>query len=219
MPKKKQPEHLKKGSSRIGRITPRELQLLDYYYGVSNFNKSDALRRLGKRNGEPLSQPNDNLAVFNRPAVKAEMERREALIRERYEVSYERVVDEIAKIAYSHLGDVLQINEDGEMYINLHEASAHSLAALGEVTVESYVEGRGEDAQVVKRVKVKPWNKMAALEALMRHAGLSKEKVPVLGVELVDRIRAGRDRLAKGEEARGHGELIPEHLRLEDDVT
>ena len=52
-------------------------------------------------------------------------------------------------------------------------ASAAKLraAALSEVTVEDYVEGRGEDARQVKRVKFKLHDKQAALVALARHLG------------------------------------------------
>jgi hypothetical protein len=44
--------------------------------------------------------------------------------------------------------------------------------ACQEITVEEYVEGRGEEARVVKRTKFKLHDKLAALLDLGRHVGL-----------------------------------------------
>jgi hypothetical protein len=43
---------------------------------------------------------------------------------------------------------------------------------LSEVTVEDFVDGRGEDARAVKRVKFKLHDKRAALVDLGRHLGM-----------------------------------------------
>jgi hypothetical protein len=47
---------------------------------------------------------------------------------------------------------------------------------LHEVTVEDYVEGHGENARAVKRVKFKPHDKLGALDKLGRHLGLFDAK-------------------------------------------
>ena len=51
---------------------------------------------------------------------------------------------------------------------------------LAEVTVEDFVDGRGEDARAVKRVKFKLHDKRAALVDLGRHLGMfdAKHKQP-----------------------------------------
>ncbi len=45
-------------------------------------------------------------------------------------------------------------------------------AALQEVTVEDFTEGRGEDKRDVRRVKFKLYDKRAALVDLGRHLGM-----------------------------------------------
>lgn len=177
------------------KLSPRHREVVNYYFGVSNFSKTDAIRRAG------YAHPNKNCGIFSLPAVKAEIERRERVVRERYNVTYDRVVDELARIAFSSPLDFMEPDEDGGMTVDLTKADADMLRAIGEFQIETYIEGRGEDAQRVKRVKLKPWNKQAALEALMRHAGLSKEKSPleVMG-DLAARILAARKRVAPSDE-------------------
>lgn len=174
------------------KLTARHQRLVDYYFGVSNFNKTDALRREG------YAHPNKNCDMFNRPDITAEVKRRQAIIRDRYEVTYERVVEELARIAFSSPLDYMGLNtEDGTFFIDLSKIDADQIRALGEMTVETYVEGKGDDAKTVRRMKLKPWSKQAALDSLMRHAGLSKEKSAFEGAgDLVERILAARKRSA-----------------------
>ena len=56
--------------------------------------------------------------------------------------------------------------------IDLSTATRDQLAALTEITVEDYTDGRAEDAREVKRVRIKMADKRAALELLGRHLGL-----------------------------------------------
>lgn len=182
------------------KLSPRYRLVLDFYYGFSNFNKTDALRRAGYKH------PNSQLHIFNHPSVVAAMERREAKVREKYDVTYERITDELARVAYASILNYATITDDGHFLIDeksIAKASPEELAAIGEVTVDTHNEFLGDTdadgkpvATVVKRIKVKPWNKLAALESLVRHAGLSKEKIQVVGsVSLSARIRAARARV------------------------
>lgn len=175
-------------------LSPRNRVMLDAYYGPSNFCKTDALRRAGYKN--PSSQHNK----FNKAPVKTEMERREAEVRSKYEVTHDRIMGELARIAFASIRDLASVDDEGNLIIDpktLGGASPDDLKALGEVTVETYVEGKGDDAVTVKKIKVKPWPKLQALDQLMRHGGLSKEKSPFEGVaDLVDRINAGMRRVS-----------------------
>ena len=180
------------------KLSPRHREVVDYYFGASNFNKTDAIRRAG------YAHPNKNNAIFNVPAVVAEVERRHELVRERYEVNYDRVVGELARIAFSSPLDFWEVDEDGKATIDLMNADADSLRAVGELKVRTYTEGRGEDARVVTETTLKPWNKNAALDSLMRHAGLSREKSPLEGAgglfsRILDaRILDARRRVSSG---------------------
>jgi hypothetical protein len=176
------------------KLNPQQIAAIDAYFGPAKFKKVTALRMAG------YAHPDGYVRMWEFPAVKAEVERRNELIRAKYDVTYESVVDEIAKIAFANLDSFMKYDEDTGDFVgfDLSKADLHEIAALGELTVETYVEGQGENAETVKRVRLKPYNKLSALEALMRHAGISKEKQPTLQVELVDRIRKARYRTNAG---------------------
>ena len=194
---------LKEREGRSSKLTPQMVALIDAYFGPAKFNKFQALAMAG------YSTPEGNYRVFNHPGVSAEIERRHAEIRVKYEVTYERVVDELATIAFSNIDSFMAYDKQTGEFVgfDLSKANLREISALGEITVDTYTEGKGEDAQEVKRVRLKPHNKLSALDALMRHAGLSKEKQPTVQVELIDRIRKGRARVGvKEEEEEEEGE-------------
>jgi phage terminase small subunit len=175
-----------------GKLTDREVQIINYYFGAANFNKTVACRMAGVPHAMQSSY-----RIFAKETVRKEIERRQKVIQKKHDLSYDNVMAEMAKIAFSNIAEFMDWDEEtGEFVgIGLNSEQMEQIAALGEVTVETYVEGRNEDAEVVKRVKIKPYNKLAALEAIIRHAGLSKDKIEVTGeLSLVDRLRAGRER-------------------------
>lgn len=198
------------------KLSPRQREVLRYYYGISNFNKTDAMRRAGYKNPSRQVGP-----FFSRPAVKAEVARREAMLKERYDVEYDNIIKELAKIAFSNVADFGDVQPDGTILLDFEAVDAHALAAVGEITVETYFEGKGADAQEVKRVRLKPWNKLDALVQLLRHTGQSRERQPLDGVgPLVDRILAGQRRVGHGEKRvyREHAETL-EHVEVPDDAA
>ncbi len=174
------------------KLNPRHSKVLDYYFGVSNFNKADALRRAGYGSGHKTQ------SVFTYPAVLKEIKRREERHRAKYAVNFDRVQEEIAKVAFFNPLCVLNIDEDtGLVEVDIVKAQASEMAAISQIKVTEVVVG---DVKTTK-VELKPWNKVAALESLMRHTGLSKEKSAFEGAsDLVDRIIAGRRRASGSEE-------------------
>jgi phage terminase small subunit len=87
-------------------------------------------------------------------------------------VTADRVVAELAKIGFANMADYLRANPGGDPYLDFSALSRDQAAALQEVTVEDYTEGRGEEKRDVKRVKFKLADKRAALVDLGRHLGL-----------------------------------------------
>jgi len=90
-------------------------------------------------------------------------------------VTQERVVAELAMLGFSNMADYLKCVEGGDPYFDYAGLTRDQAAALSEVTVETYVEGKGKDAESVKRVKFKLADKISALDKLGRHLGMFKE--------------------------------------------
>lgn len=175
------------------RLSHRHRKVLDNYYGVSNFNKTDALRREG------YSQPLNQHRIFAHPAVVEEMQRRDRELEKRYDVNHDRLIAELAKVAFSNMYDFGEPDEAGFFKIDLSETSAHEMAAVAQVKVKerSTYNPRTEEEEVVKEVWVKPHSKLQAIDQLMRHGGHSKDKTSEAVADLAGRLTAGLGRLGE----------------------
>lgn len=84
---------------------------------------------------------------------------------------------ELRKIGYANMDDYVVRKPDGTIVVDFSKVGRDQMAAVSEVTVDEYQDGRGEDARPVKRVKFKLTDKRAALVDLGKHLGMFKEKV------------------------------------------
>jgi phage terminase small subunit len=91
---------------------------------------------------------------------------------ERLVISKEHVLEELAKIAFANMADFMTVGASGEPLLNWRDLTRDQTAALQEVTVVEYVEGRGQDARQVRRVKFKLASKQAALEKIGAELGM-----------------------------------------------
>jgi phage terminase small subunit len=93
------------------------------------------------------------------------------------EVTIERVLSELALIGFANMQDYMRAGPDGDPYLDFSELTREQAAALVEVTVEDFKEGRGESARDVRRVKFKLADKKGALVDLGKHLGMFSENV------------------------------------------
>lgn len=79
----------------------------------------------------------------------------------------EDIINEWKKIAFSNVADFFKNDGDGDPYIRMPaDDERDKLAAVSEITVRSYNEGRGPAAREVKEIKFKLHDKMGALAKL-----------------------------------------------------
>jgi phage terminase small subunit len=97
----------------------------------------------------------------------------------RAEVTIEKIVAELAKIGFANMADYMRASGDGDPYLDFSQLTREQAAALQEVTVEDFKEGRGEDARDVRRIKFKLCDKRAALVDLGKHLGMFPNKIEV----------------------------------------
>lgn len=81
------------------------------------------------------------------------------------------IEDELRTIAFANMKNYLKATEEGEPALHFGGLSSDQTAALSEVTIDTYTEGRGDDARTVKRVKFKLHDKKGALTDLLKHKG------------------------------------------------
>ena len=95
---------------------------------------------------------------------------------ERNEITVDKIVQELAKIAFANMLDYIRITEDGGAAVDLSTLDHEQAAAISEVTSEIYMDGRGDDSERVKRTKFKLADKRAALVDLGKHLGMFVER-------------------------------------------
>lgn len=102
-------------------------------------------------------------------------------VAERAEITQARVLEELAKIGFSNMLDYVTVGSNGDPYVDLSALNRDTAAAIAEVTVEDFKDGRGEDARDVRRVKFKLHDKKGALVDIGKHLGMFREKIELTG--------------------------------------
>ncbi len=100
---------------------------------------------------------------------------------ERLHVTQDKVVEEYAKLAFANMSDYMGVTPAGDPHFDLSRIDRDQKAALSEVTIEDFVDGRGIDAREVKRIKFKLHDKKAALDSLGRHLGMFVDRTEFRG--------------------------------------
>lgn len=111
---------------------------------------------------------------------------------EKLAISKERVLGELAKLGFSNMLDYIRVTDDGDPIVDFSRLDRDTAAAVQEVVVDSYEEGRGEDARTVKRVRFKLAEKRGALVDLGKHLGLFVDIVKT--PDIADALRAFVDK-------------------------
>ncbi len=173
-------------------ITAKRRKAIDAF--MKCFNKKQALLDAGYSVSMATTSAG---TVFNDPAVKAEIDRRLNLASHRADISLDWIVQRLKMIADANLGECLDVFSDGSARINFEKLTPLLKKALNKFTVSERKEGRGKNSSVVLTTTVGLSDQLKALELLVRHLGLSKEKqaIELTGeVSLIEQLHAGRER-------------------------
>ncbi len=100
---------------------------------------------------------------------------------ERVEVTADAVIREMARIAFAPYRKFIRIGSDGDPFIDLREATPEDLDLIESIQCEDYLDGRGEDARTVRKVKIKMYDRQKALDGLARHLGLFIDRREISG--------------------------------------
>src|SRR5690606_29701676 len=100
---------------------------------------------------------------LRKPAVANAVDR---AISAKSDVTRARIIEELASIRFANMADYMSPNGEGDPYVDFSTLTREQAAALAEVTVEDFKDGRGADAREVRRIKFKLHDKLAALDRL-----------------------------------------------------
>ena len=179
--------------ARKAKLSMQHRVAIDRYF-VNGFKQNDALRHAGYAESTVRDHPE---YVFQHPEVVKEIARRRKQIAKKFDVTQDWIVGRLVRMvtAGDRLAKFKVVQEDGTIAWDFRGATKEELSLLTELHADIYIEGRGEDAQLVKKFRIKYPDEHAALIALGRHLGMFTDKVEVTG-DLASRIQAGRKRAA-----------------------
>ncbi len=151
-------------------LTPKQARFVEEY--LIDLNATQAAIRAGysRKAADQIGWEN-----LKKPEVEAAISAAMKKRSERVEVTQDQVVDEYRKLAFANMLDYMRVQDDGSAYTDLSTVTREQMAAIQEITVDEYTEGKGEDARAVKRVKIKMIDKKTALDSLARHLGMFKD--------------------------------------------
>lgn len=174
----------------------RHRHVIDEYM-ANGYKRAEAMIAAGYSESTAKYKPH---CVFGRDDVKAEIARRMAKHGAKLEITAERVLAELGKLAFVDLSNAIVREDDrkGYAYLDASLLTDDQVAALATFETHEYTEGRGAEARDIIRVRVKLSDKKGALDSLARHFGLFNDKLQVNGeLSLVDRLQRGRDRVSR----------------------
>lgn len=159
----------------LPRLTPLETAFVRELL----LNPNNATRAAIRAGYAPKSADSAAAQVKARPEVKAHLDFYRAQDSERFNVTRQRIIEELAAVAFTNPTNFVRLNEHGEPdRVDFSELSPAEWASVAEFTVEDFKEGRGEDARDVRRVKYKHHPKLEAIKQLVTLLGLNEpEKV------------------------------------------
>ena len=156
------------------KLTAKQERFVAEY--LVDLNATQAAIRAGYSPRTAKQMGTENLA---KPVLAAAIQKAMAERGKRTEIEADAVIRELAKIGFANMLDYITIGKDGDPYVDLSKLTREQAAAIGEVTVEDFTDGRGEGARDVRRVKFKLADKRGALVDLGRHFGLFTDKAVV----------------------------------------
>lgn len=149
----------------MAKLTAKQKRFCDEY--LIDLNATQAAIRAGYKKSE-YTDTNANKILEN-TSVKEEIERAMAERSRRTGINQDRVLMEIAKMAFVNIDDVLDVNT-GKVK---ESASRDDLACIQSV---KYKKSEGTSGTTIER-EVKIADKKANLELLGKHLGMFKDKV------------------------------------------
>lgn len=150
----------------MAKLTAKQKRFVEEY--LIDLNATQAAIRAGYAINRASEQGHQ---LLQKTTVSAEIEKALAERSRRTGISQDRVIQELAKIAFVNIRDV--VNDDAEILINADEAD---LAAVESLKVKIIPTKSGENG-IEREVKLS--SKLKALELLGKHLGMWNDKLDV----------------------------------------
>ena len=165
-------------------VTDRQMRL-DRFVAV--YLSTNSVSKAAEVMGDPGNRCGAGSRALHEPYVQAELARKLGPKFEAANVTSERVISELAAIAF---GDIRDLYDDKGFLRPVSDWPGDVAASIASVEVEARFEGRGEDrVELDPVVKVRRLDKIAALKLLGQHLKMFRDTVELtVSEDLGDRL-------------------------------
>jgi phage terminase small subunit len=145
------------------RFTPMQRLFIEAYLVSKNITKAAIAAGCKERSAHAVGWK-----WFNTAEIRAEIDRRMAATLDRYAITSERIIRELAKIAFANIGDFIEVQADGSLVVDFGTATREQMASLKSIEIdERMIDGA---APGVRKVKISMSDKRQALMDLAKIA-------------------------------------------------
>lgn len=155
-------------------LTPKQKLFCKEY--LIDFNATRAAKAAGYSKKTAQRMGSENLS---KPLLQEQIQKEMTAREYRTEVTADRVINEIALLAFSDLRHYTEIGEDGEIQIKRwEEMPEHLSRAVETISEDRIIRENPDGTQIIvhDKVKYKLHSKPRALELLFKHLGLGAEE-------------------------------------------
>lgn len=170
----------KRGTRRLEKLNPQQQLFVHHLLADPTFNTVAAARKAGYK-----SPSTSVTQLMKNPIVNAALGKALGDRLERLKVTQDRVVYELAAIAFS---DPRELFDDDGKPLRIKSLPDHIARAIGGIKRKDMIVGRDKetgDAIEEKHTEIKLWNKIEALTLLGKHLGMFVDRISVEGMENV----------------------------------
>ena len=173
-------------------LTAKQQRFVDEY--LIDLNATRAAMRAGFSPGSARSQGSRLRRVPHvAKAIQVAMDCRSR----RTAISQDRVLEELAAIAFADIQDYLRFGPRGEVYFDWSKLPEGATRAVAEITQDEYGEGRGADAREVKKTRFKLHNKIPALVFAAPKGSFTVVITGTAGIACIPAAGSGWETLSK----------------------
>lgn len=140
----------------MSQLTPKQRRFVEHY--LQSFDKEDAARRAGYDSKRAAQR---GAELLRQPRIQAALRSGETGPATTIEITPDRILQELGKIAFVNMGDYFCFASDGTPYIDLQRLTEFQWAAVQEVSFDTQ-----------GRAKIRNYDKKGALIELGKHFGL-----------------------------------------------
>jgi phage terminase small subunit len=175
----------------VSDLTDKQEMFISEY--LVDFNATRAAKSAGYSEDTARSIGCENLT---KPDILAEIEKRMAARHKRLEISADRILDELRKLAFANMQDYIRVTPEGEAFVDLGSMTREQAAAIQEIKVDESAGGIGDGRRErVQRTTFKLADKGINLERLGRYHKMFTERVEhAVDENLAELIRTARQR-------------------------